>query len=105
MTDQSLLIRLFRDPVLGRALLELQDLMPQIDSNTLNSMIRLKNVFESVPGAEVVLQKLLSLPLGLSLKMMDLGIDEEEMEALKGLGDALDKEKLKSLFEVVQVRY
>ena len=79
LTDPSLFAEFLRDPQLTAVLLEVQGLLPNFEPTVLNSILELKEVFDSTPGAGVVLEKVFELPLGVMLKMMSVRLSPEDV--------------------------
>jgi len=72
IVNPSKMMELYRDPELTETVQKVRELMPVLDEDDLNAMLKVKKVFEQKKGSGYVLKVLMRLPLDFMLKFTDI---------------------------------
>jgi len=100
IVNPSKMMELYRDPELTKIVNEVRELMPVLDENDLNAMLRVKKVFEETSGSGYVVNVLLRLPLDFTFKFTDIELRPEDVDTMRSLQGILEDPRIKGVIGV-----
>ena len=83
LTDPTLFVKFLKDQEATEVLLTVQSLLPTFGPRVLNSMLVVKNAFDSAPGADKVLDRIFRLPMSLMMKLVGMRVSWPIKSVLK----------------------
>jgi len=102
IVDPSKMIELYRNPDLTETVERVRELMPVLDENDLNTMLKVQKTFQETKGSGYVMKVLLKLPLDFVQKFTDIQLSAEDVETMRSLQGILDDPRIKGAVSVVR---
>jgi len=102
IVNPAKMMELYRDPELTETVQRVRELMPVLNEDDLNAMLKVKKVFEETRGSGHVMKVLLKLPLDFIQKFTDIQLSTEDVETMRSLQGILDDPRINGAVSVVR---